>query len=128
MTDLETSARLFLSSWSDRDAILTAFRNTLASDVVWQNIGLSETLGRDASVAVMESMFDHPVRGFEVEVQHVAVAGRTVLTERFERLVTDDGAVVFEGQVAAVFDFDEEGRIAAWREYQDTAPFAARAG
>ena len=126
MHDLEKLTRQFLESFVNGAALQRAFQEQVADGIDWHNIGLSRTVGRDQGIAALGAMLGPDVRGFDVEVQHVAQAGRTVLTERFERLVKTDGSLIFEAQVAAAFDFDEAGLIVAWREYQDTAPFVGQ--
>ncbi|GAB3939659.1 hypothetical protein GCM10029976_056230 [Kribbella albertanoniae] len=127
MHDLEKLTRQFLESFTDGAALLAAFQEQVAEGIDWHNIGLSRTLGREQGVAALGAMLGPGIRGFEIEVQHVARAGQTVLSERYERLVKNDGSLVFEAQVAAAFDFDAAGLIVAWREYQDTVPFAGQA-
>nr|WP_296773726.1 limonene-1,2-epoxide hydrolase family protein [Rhodococcus sp. (in: high G+C Gram-positive bacteria)] len=122
-----TTTNDFLNAWSTTESLLAAFREVMADNIVWETVGLSRTVGLDAALSAMTTTMGEPVRGFDVEVHHVAAVGNTVLTERFERLLAVDGSIIFEATVAAVFDFDSTGKISAWREYQDTIPFAAMA-
>ena len=128
MHDLEKLTRQFLEAFATTETLLAAFGEQLAEGIDWHNIGLSRTTGRDQAISALTAMLGPNVRGFDVELQHVARSGQTVLTERHERLVNQDGSIVFEAQVAAGFDFDAAGLIVAWREYQDTVPFAVPAG
>jgi limonene-1,2-epoxide hydrolase len=54
----------------------------------------------------------------------VATVGNTVLTERVDHLVDAAGKTTMSIPLMGIFVV-EDGKIAQWRDYFDTAPFRA---
>jgi limonene-1,2-epoxide hydrolase len=61
-----------------------------------------------------------------VEVPHIAQVGNVVLTERIDHLLRRNGTIVASAAVAGTFEFDNDGRLVAWREYFNVVGFAGQ--
>lgn len=119
----------FFRAWGPaRSDVLGALKDYMTADAVWENVGMSTTRGPDEASVIMEKFFDAGgFEAFHVDVLHIAVAGDTVLTERIDYAVRADGTRSEKGiRVAGVFEVTN-GKIAAWRDYFDTAPFMRKA-
>lgn len=129
-TDAKIEAvRRFLALFHATDLDLPAIREALAPDARWQPlVPIAPTVeGADAICAEAERQY-RIYADCRCEILHAARSGSTVFTERVDRvrLLGDDREVVT--RVAGVFDLDEAGRIAFWREYWDGLDIAAQIG
>jgi limonene-1,2-epoxide hydrolase len=110
----ERTVREFFDAWVQRDpGRLTAF---FAPGGTWSEANREPAQGRDAIRAVFELQTGF-ASDFSFEFKHLAVVENTVFTERVDRFAINDTPMVV--QVAGIFEFDAEGRIAAWRDYYD---------
>lgn len=121
MTNLERF-QAFVAAWErrDTDAVMAA----MAQGVVYENVGLSLTRGREETRAFLAPFI---AGAAEVEwiVHHAAeAADGSVLTERTDRFLM--GGKWLEIAVMGVFIFDADGLILAWRDYFDVAAFRAQ--
>jgi len=121
--------RHFLARWAiSTDEIYASLRDTLAPDAVWENIGLSRTVGPEEAVAAYRAFGPMAIaHHIDVDLLAIAASGSTVLTERCETVVAADGAVIIVVRTMGSFEI-ANGKIAAWRDYFDTAPFLPPAG
>jgi limonene-1,2-epoxide hydrolase len=110
-----------MDAWGDgarRDPDVEKILSMLSDDIVWQLwVPGGPTLrGRDAIRADIERQL-----GFATFMRcgpiHVASHGGVVFTERTDEFRTRD--LVVEHHLVAVFEVDDDGQIAAWREYFD---------
>lgn len=117
--------RTFLAMWETPGGIDKSLRDYFTPGTVYENVGLSTTTGIDQALAVfagftaslgMETMW--------VENLHVAASGDTVLTERIDHVRDGAGKTLMSIRVMGVFEV-KDGKIVAWRDYFDTAGFAA---
>ena len=60
------------------------------------------------------------------EILSIASSGTAVFIERLDSMATKNGPLKIH--VAAVFDVDADGRIAAWREYYDSKEITTQVG
>lgn len=105
--------------WSSFDAFFD-------EETVWENVGVSRTVGRDEAVSF--------ARAFPVSFDHMRIddlvlsgSGNRVYAERLDHFCTGEGAIVLTVRALGVFEI--KGRkIAFWRDYFDTAGFAAAVG
>lgn len=82
-------------------------------------------VGRDAIRQELERQM--PLfRDLHCDVRSIASNGATVHVERLDSMRI--GRVPFSLHVAAVFEVDDKGRIASWREYYDSKEIAAQLG
>jgi limonene-1,2-epoxide hydrolase len=111
----------FMDAWGDgsrRDPDVEKILSMLSDDIVWQLwVPGGPTLrGRDAIRADIERQL-----GFATFMRcgptHVASNGAVVFTERTDEFRSRD--LVVEHHLVAVFEVDDDGKIAAWREYFD---------
>jgi limonene-1,2-epoxide hydrolase len=111
----------FMDAWGDgarRDPDVEKILSMLSDDIVWQLwVPGGPTLrGREAIRADIERQL-----GFATFMRcgpiHVASNGPIVFTERTDEFRSRD--LVVEHHLVAVFEVDDDGKIAAWREYFD---------
>jgi limonene-1,2-epoxide hydrolase len=93
---------------------------------VWENVGLSRTVGRDEAVSF--------ARAFPVSFNHMRIddlvlsgAGNRVYAERLDHFCKHDGTIILTVRALGVFEING-GKIAHYRDYFDTAGFAAALG
>jgi limonene-1,2-epoxide hydrolase len=93
---------------------------------IWENVGVSRTVGRDEAISFARAFpvkFDH----MRIEGLTLAGAGNRVYAERLDHFCMRDGAIIFTVRALGVFEI--KGRkIVHWRDYFDTAGFAATVG
>lgn len=89
----------------------------LGDSVVYHNIGLPPAVGREATLAALQSQFDmfDPI---EFRITNIAEAGDVVLTERVD-VITANG-VTAPVPVMGTFEI-RDGKIVSWRDYFDMA-------
>jgi limonene-1,2-epoxide hydrolase len=108
------------------DDFWRSFDTFFDETTIWENVGASRTVGRDEVVAFARAFpvtFDH----IRIEDLHLAGAGNRVYAERLDHFCTRDGTIVQTIRALGVFEI--KGRIIVrWRDYFDTAGFAATIG
>jgi len=116
MADHAATVRQFFEAWVARDPDrLTAF---FAPDGSWREANREAASGPDEIHAVFEMQVGYG-SDFSFEFKKLEAVGDTVFTERVDRFVVNDTPM--EVPVAGIFEFDAQGRIAAWRDYYDWA-------
>lgn len=103
----------FLSALQDRD--YTTVKALLAPDLEYTNVSLPTLKGGDRVARMLEFALRRG-GGFEVETDHIAVNGDTVLTERTD--VVQLGPVRARFWVCGTFRV-RDGQIILWRDYFD---------
>jgi len=112
----------FFDEWKPTLAdMLAAMERRFTDTTVWENVGLSRTVGFAEAKAFMEAFAGaNPIESGEVIVHHAAEVGKVVLTERTDNFHDKDGNLILSIQLMGVFEMDGP-RIVAWRDYFDTA-------
>lgn len=120
----------FFNAWGEGpDVLEAALRGLFRPDTEWVNVGLSKAVGPDEALklgAEFEARLGYS--RILVETLHAAANGRVVFTERIDRLVAADGRELGAFAIAGVFELDEEGKLARWRDYTDPAALAGLHG
>jgi limonene-1,2-epoxide hydrolase len=118
----------FLARWDKPGGLDQAIRDCFTPDTVWENVGMATTTGPDEAIA-LNAQLARTMGFVTIRVDNLAVAetGNKVLTERVDHMVDADGRTLFSAPVMGIFEI-EGGRIAAWRDYFDSAGAAALAG
>jgi len=119
------TVRNFFRAWGrSTDDLRNAVNTYLAPDAVWENIGMSTTTGPAETIAFLEKYLSGAkLATFDAEILHIAGAGDVVFVERVDRAVRPDGTVRSSHGVRVLGVFElKDGKIAAWRDYFDTAP------
>jgi limonene-1,2-epoxide hydrolase len=106
----------FCELLSERDA--QGVRSHLATDAVYQNVGMAASVGSDAIVADLANQFTMFPQTYRFEIKHLAVKGDVVLTERVDYL--EGPGMKMALPVMGTFVV-KEGRIARWTDYFDSA-------
>lgn len=122
MSDPVTEVLAFFEEWKPTLAdMLASMDKRFTSETVWENVGLSRTVGFEQARAFMESFAgSNPIESAEVIVHHIAAMGNAVLTERTDNFHDKDGNLVLSIPLMGVFEMDGP-KIVAWRDYFDTA-------
>lgn len=89
----------------------------LTEDVVYHNIPMEPSEGREATLEAL-SVFFGMFATMEFRILNLASSGDVVLTERIDVLSTDSARA--EVPVMGAFEV-RDGRISAWRDYFDLA-------
>jgi limonene-1,2-epoxide hydrolase len=112
----------FFARWlTSHDEMRQSFHDTMTPDCVWTNVGIATTVGPDQALAFMDGFTDKiPFRTIRVEWVSSGVNESLVYAERVDVLVGSAGNDLKRVPVLGVLDI-REGRIAAWRDYFDTA-------
>jgi limonene-1,2-epoxide hydrolase len=115
----------FFDEWQTIPQMRASMLARFIPETVWENVGVSTTVGADQAVAFMDGFNAQfqVVRG-EVIVHHIAAAGNAVLTERTDRFYRADGGVAASIKLMGVFEMDGP-KILSWRDYFDTKGFGA---
>ena len=132
----EAVARSYYDAWNRRD--FDAERATLADDVVVTVVGTGERLEGAADVVEAEKGWAVAFEDGTVEIDHVVVAGDTVVVEYTGRgthtgpLQTPDGEVPATGRTGSLGFCDvitiRNGKIAEMRAYFDTMSLMVQLG
>ena len=120
MNDSDKLVRDFVAAWGslDIDRIMAFF----TEDAVYINIPMEPANeGKDAIRAFIGG-FIGTCSSIEFTVHHQVANGDLVMNERTDRLQIGD--TLIELPVMGVFEI-RDGRISAWRDYFDMAPFKA---
>jgi limonene-1,2-epoxide hydrolase len=113
----------FLEAWGDgltERPDTEAIGRALSDDVTWQLWlpGGPVLSGKEAVLADIERQL-HFATHMRCSVITMTSDDKTVVTERLDTFRSGDR--VIEHSLCAVFEIDDEGKIAAWREYFDVA-------
>ena len=117
----EAVVREFMDAWGDgaqRDPDVEKILSMLSDDIVWRLWvpGGPSLHGRDAIRADIDRQLRFATH-MRCGPQHVASNGGVVFTERTDEFQSRGRTV--HHQLVAVFEVDQHGKIAAWREYFD---------
>jgi len=126
-TPVET-VTAFFRCWSNgMVALYGSLHDYFTSQTVYENIGLSKTIGPVEAEACLR-LFEPMKTALRMDVEMLAISaqGNKVLTERIDRVIGADGRVSATVRVMGTLEV-ENGRIVAWRDYFDTLPFAGPA-
>ena len=111
----------FCAAWGDGD--IDAIMAFFAADAVYHNIPIAPVTGVEEIKATIAG-FTAGVDKIEFRVNHIAGDGNVVLTERVDAFFTP--AKTIELPVMGVFEIDDTGKIAAWRDYFDLNQFMSQ--
>jgi limonene-1,2-epoxide hydrolase len=110
----EAVVRRFFDAWVDPK--LDELRGFFADGAVWVDGPQGVRRGADSIAAEITSQLT-AVGGVTVDLVTQLSDGRTVMVELVSRSKVGDTAI--STVVMAVFEFDDDGRIAQWREAYD---------
>ncbi|MFA7554345.1 MAG: limonene-1,2-epoxide hydrolase family protein [Spongiibacteraceae bacterium] len=115
----------FFDCWAQgREKIFQSMHDYLAPSAVWENVGLSRTVGPEEAEAAFQAF--EPMQNCQrIDVEYIAIAeqGEMVLTERIDHLIDAEGNAFASIRVAGILKV-EQGKITEWRDYFDATPFA----
>lgn len=127
MTPTETVVA-FIAEWGKgNEAMLAAYRHYFTPATVWENVGLSVTTGIEEAIALLNGFEPaYGVHYIKVDLLHIAAAGEVVLTERVDRMMDRNGVEGWSVRMMGIFEL-QNGKVARWREYFDSAAVPAPA-
>ena len=115
----------FIALWEQPDGFARAVERFFTPSTVWENHGLLTTTGMDEAMDFYRQFSAQTgMAAMKIDMLAIAESGSKVLTERIDWILDAKGAVVVKVPVMGVFEI-AHGRIAAWRDYFDTAALAA---
>lgn len=122
MSDALAEVQAFFTEWRPTLAdMLAAMDRRFTNETVWENVGLSKTVGFAEAKAFMDGFAQmYPIESAEVIVHHIAAHGNIVLTERTDNFFDAMGRQIVSIRLMGVFEMDGS-KIVAWRDYFDTA-------
>jgi limonene-1,2-epoxide hydrolase len=108
----------FFARWGPIEDVYQSFRDCLGDDAVWENVGMTTTVGIDPAIALIRSYGDRmPLERFSVEILHTcATEGGIVFNERIDHVHDAAGAIVGSIRVMGIFRVVDD-RIVEWRDY-----------
>lgn len=121
MSDALAEVQAFFTEWRPTLAdMLAAMDRRFTNETVWENVGLSKTVGFAEAKAFMDGFAQmYPIESAEVIVHHIAAHGNIVLTERTDNFFDAMGRQIVSIKLMGVFEMDGP-KIVAWRDYFDT--------
>jgi len=122
MSDALAEVLAFFEEWKPTLAdMLSAMEKRFTDTTVWENVGISRTVGFAEARAFMQGFAQlKPIESGEVILHHIAATGNVVLTERTDNFHDKDGQLIVSIKLMGVFEMDGP-KIVAWRDYFDTA-------
>jgi limonene-1,2-epoxide hydrolase len=119
----EDLVRRFLGAWATPGQWRQALRDYLTADCVYENVGLSRTVGPEQAIAFVDEFNKQsPFASMSVEMLNLVDSGNIVMTERIDHFHDQSGTRYFSIPVMGVFELAHE-RISAWRDYCDLSAF-----
>lgn len=117
----------FLALWDRPGGLAQAIRDTFTQGTVWENVGFVTSTGIDEALEVLAGFGqDADSLIMRVDTLTLAAGGNKVLTERVDHIVAPaTGQPSISFPVMGIFEV-ADGKITAWRDYFDTAGFAAQ--
>jgi limonene-1,2-epoxide hydrolase len=107
-------------------ALIDRVLGHLTPDARYQVFAWEDPLiGHDAIRAELSGMAPR-FRDLRIEIVTIGSVDRTVFVERRDSMTINDKQVTFH--VAAVYEVDSTGKIAAWRDYLDGREVAVKVG
>jgi limonene-1,2-epoxide hydrolase len=125
MTTPTETVAAFLAMWEKSRGFGEAVQAYFTPATIWENVGMTKTTGPAEALTAFPGFADGgpPI---QVDLLAIAAAGHTVLTERIDHIIGPDGKPALSIRVMGAFEV-KDGKITAWRDYFDTAGFAATA-
>ena len=93
----------------------------LSEDCVWENTGFPASKGRAATNGLLSALFSGGFQAMDQSVTNLLSNEKVVVAERYEKMLRKDGSVIVEFPITGVFEFNEQGKICAWRDYFDAS-------
>lgn len=121
MTPTQT-IEAFIAAWDEYD--LEKIYSFMADDIEWTDVPLS-TVNGIAQVRAKMDMFPG-VEACGFDTHHITASGNVVMTERTDWFQMKGRRRTI--RVMGVFELNEAGKIAKWRDYFDSAEFVREFG
>lgn len=123
---VELVKNFFDATVATPEGFWNSFDTFFNETTVWENVGVAKTVGPKEA--------ENFARAFPVKFHHMRIedlvlsgVGNRVYAERLDHFCENDGSVIVTVRALAVLEI-EDGKIARWRDYFDTAGFIAAVG
>lgn len=115
-----TTVKNFLETWEDHSTLKQGYADFMAEDIVWENTGLSPVHGRSNALDLVDKSIGTWGR-YKVEgvCKNIFADGNIVFVERVDLMKQENGEVFCEVPIAGVFEVNDDGKIASWKDYYD---------
>lgn len=125
-TPIET-VTAFVAQWGvSREALRASIRDYFTPATIWENVGFATTTGIDEAFGLLDGFErDAGVVTIGIDMLAIVADGNRVLTERVDRMIAADGTEIMGLRLMGIFEV-ADGKIAAWRDYFDTAALAPK--
>ncbi len=124
MTTPTDTVAAFIALWEQPGGFARAVERYFTPATVWENHGLATTTGIDEALDFCRQFSAQTgMHAMKIDMLAIAAAGDKVLTERIDWIIDDEGNTVMKIPLMGIFEI-AGGRIAAWRDYFDTAALA----
>ena len=107
--------------------ILTVLHPLMSEEVVYHNLPVEPIIGLQQITEFVEDFFQ-AAESARFEVLTIVADAERVVTERLDTFAFKDGSIMKELPVLGIFEFDDNGKISAWREYWDVQDWVKRGG
>ncbi|PCI19891.1 MAG: limonene-1,2-epoxide hydrolase [Piscirickettsiaceae bacterium] len=119
------TVREFCSAWDNLD--LDKILALMSEDAVYHNMPLAPLKGQQ-QIAEFIGGFFAMSSSCKFNILTLVADDHCVVTERVDTFGLKDGSSIDELPVLGIFEFDNNGKINAWREYWDLQDWIARGG
>lgn len=114
-------AREFFARWETSfEELCNSFRDLLAPDGVWENVGFLVARGPEQTITqILQPAHANGLDTVKVDLVHIAESEGVVWNERVDHIRIPGGDLAASVRVVGVMEFNAEGRVSSWREYFD---------
>jgi len=121
----EETVRSFCAAWDEMD--IDGITSLMSEEVVYHNLPVEPIIGLQQITEFVEDFFQ-AAESARFEVLTIVADAERVVTERLDTFAFKDGSIMKELPVLGIFEFDDNGKISAWREYWDVQDWVKRGG
>ena len=116
----------FDATMATPDGFWSSFDTYFDEATVWENVGVAMTVGPKEAAAFARAF---PIQFHNMRIEDLVLSGvgNRVYAERLDHFCTSEGTIILTVRVLGVPEI-KGGKIVRWRDYFDTAGFAAAVG
>jgi limonene-1,2-epoxide hydrolase len=124
--DVALVREFFEATVATPEGFWSAFATYFDEATVWENVGVATTVGPEEAASFARAF---PVKFHHMRIEDLILSGADgrVYAERLDHFCRQDGTIVVTVRALGVLEVCGR-RITRWRDYFDTAGFAAAIG
>ncbi|PCI70166.1 MAG: limonene-1,2-epoxide hydrolase [Piscirickettsiaceae bacterium] len=119
------TVREFCSAWENLD--VGKIMSLMTDDAVYHNMPIAPLKGQQQISEFVGGFLDM-CSSCTFDILNIVADEHRVVTERVDTFGMKDGSTIDALPVLGIFEFDDNGKICAWREYWDLQDWIARGG